>query len=55
MDEQAKQFYEDLKKAQAEDIKGRVLKRVEEVLEESGLSKDRLKDISIDVSDYLDE
>lgn len=53
MDEQAKQFLADLQKANAEELKMRILKRVEAILQEHGLQKDCLKEIDIDVSDYL--
>ncbi|MFY9374877.1 MAG: hypothetical protein WAQ74_01075 [Kiritimatiellia bacterium] len=53
MNKEAKEILDALKKANAEELKTRILKRVEQVLEDHGPDKCRLKDITIDVSDYL--
>ena len=53
MDKESKDFLDALKRANAEDIKNRVVARVEKIIESAGLSKDRLKEVEVDVSDYL--
>ena len=55
MNKEAKEILDALKKANAEELKTRILKRVEQVLEDHGPDKCRLKDITIDVSDSLKE
>lgn len=54
MDKDAKDFLEELKRANAEDIKKRVVARVEKMVESKGLSKDRLKEVEVDVSDFME-
>ena len=53
MDDEAKKFLERMKQANAEDLKCRVLKKAKEIIEQRGLDPSRLKDVGIDISDYL--
>jgi hypothetical protein len=48
-------FMAALRAANAEDLKNRVVARTEEILKSHGFSGSQLKQIDIDVSDYLND
>jgi hypothetical protein len=48
-------FMRALRAANAEDLKGRIVARTEEILKSHGFSDSQLKQVDVDVSDYLGE
>ena len=53
MEKEAQEFLDALKKANAEDLKNRIVAKAKKIVESAGLSKDRLKEVAVDVSDFL--
>jgi len=53
MDTEAKEFLDALKQANAQKLKNRIVAKAEKVIEEAGLSKDRLKEVAVDVTDFM--
>lgn len=53
MDSQAEEFLRRLREENAEELRNRILERVRDVIEQAGLSEDKLSHVDIDVSDYL--
>ena len=54
MDEIAQQFLNRIREANADDLRDRILERVRTIIAEAGLSADRLSQVDVDVSDFLD-
>ena len=46
-------FMRALRAANAEDLKGRIVARTEEILKSHGFNDSQLKQVDVDVSDYL--
>lgn len=53
MEKEAQDFLDALKKANADDLKKRIVEKAEKIVESAGLSRDRLKEVAVDVSDFL--
>ena len=53
MEKTAKEFSDNLKKADAENLKLRILKAAEKIIKKVGLNKERLKEVEVDISDFL--
>ena len=53
MNEFEKNFIERIKESNAEEIRNRLLARVEIIIKEAGLSEKRLSQVDIDVTDFL--
>jgi methionine salvage enolase-phosphatase E1 len=55
MNPEAEEFLQRLRAANAEDLRNRILMRVQAIIEQAGLSQDHLSKVDVDVSDYLRE
>ncbi len=55
MNPEAEEFLRRLREANAEDLRNRILERVRTIIEQAGLSSDRLSQVEVDVSDYLNQ
>ena len=53
MDPEAEEFLNRLREANAEDLRNRILERARGIIEQAGLSPERLAQVEVDVSDYL--
>lgn len=55
MNPEAEEFLQRLREANAEDLRNRILARAQAIIEQVGLSPERLSEVTVDVSDYLRE
>ena len=55
MEQEAMDFLKRMEQANAEDLKRRVLEKAKAIIKQCGLDPSRLKEVGIDISDYLDE
>jgi hypothetical protein len=55
MNPEAEEFLQRLRDANAEDLRNRILARARAIIDQAGLSAERLSQVDVDVSDYLKE